>query len=195
MSTGSACKIFANSPVLEESKKVLSEIASNANVEAKVGNIEEWYLNTKEPNSNNDLPDLIDYSSDEDSLPDLIDDSSDEDSDSEEWECNCPAPKLFMIKSEEKNDKLSLIVGDPTAELIKTWKMEISGLNYGKPLYEARPLIDEPTIRNLLPAAGQNIAIPIDQAIYEFATTAASKNAQPMYTYQKKNRKTMILRI
>ena len=201
MSTGSACKIFEYYPVLE-SEKVLPERASNANVETKVENIEVRYLNTKETDYSSDkdslpdlvdessdedsLPSLVDESSDEDSLPSLVDDSSDDDSDSEEWEYNYAAPRLLMMKSEEKNDKLSVLVGDPTAELIETWKMEISGLNYGKPLYEARPLIDEPSIRNLLPAAGQNLAIPIDQAIFEFATTAASKNAQPMFAYQKK---------
>jgi hypothetical protein len=171
---------------LERSKEVLSEIASKNNVEVEVENLQERYIEAKMSDVDDNLPDLVDDSSDEDSLPSLVDDSSDDDSDSEEWECNYSIPKLLMMKSEEKNDKLSVLVGDPTAELIETWKMEISGLNYGKPLYEARPLIDELSIRNLLPAAGQNLAIPIDQAIFEFATTAASKNAQPMFAYQKK---------
>ena len=37
--------------------------------------------------------------------------------------------KLFMMKSDEKHDKLSVLVKNPKAELIETWKMEILGLN------------------------------------------------------------------
>ena len=92
----------------------------------------------------------------------------------------------MKVSSDEKYEKLTAITTEPTAELMETWKMEISGLNLGKPLFHPRPMIDEITIRAMLPVAGRNPAIALELAVYQYATTENGKNAQAMYIYQKK---------